>query len=236
MPDSQNASKNVSISRLGLSMIYVLLYPVLLFLISGDIHWVECWIFSAWFLTSTLITLIYLYCKNPDLLAERYLMRGREGQKKWDKYFLYLITVIYFAWFAIMPLDARRFEWTKNFPLWLEALGAIMLFISSFFMFRSLADNTFTSPLIRIQKERNQYVVSTGVYGFVRHPMYLGVISMFIGVPMLLGSYYGTLIGVLLSFLFVIRILGEEKMLEAELEGYIEYKNKVKYRLIPFVW
>jgi protein-S-isoprenylcysteine O-methyltransferase Ste14 len=103
-------------------------------------------------------------------------------------------------------------------------------------LYRSYTDNPFVSPLVRIQKERKQYVVSTGVYGFVRYPMYLGAIFMFVGTPMLLGSKYGILIGAIISLLLVARIIGEEKMLIEELEGYADYKKKVRYRLIPFVW
>lgn len=226
----------VSLLHIVLAMIYVLFYPALLLFISGDMFWVECWVFAIWFFTSSLTTILYLYYKDPDLLAERFKIKGREGQQKWDKYFLWLVTVVYFAWFVIMPLDAKRFEWSKNFPLWLEIFGGFSLIISSFLMLRAMIDNTFTSPLIRIQKERNQHVVSTGIYGFVRHPMYVGAIFMFLGVPMLLGSIYGILVGLVLTLLFIIRILGEEKMLEAELEGYKDYEKKVKYRLIPFVW
>jgi len=90
--------------------------------------------------------------------------------------------------------------------------------------------------MIRIQAERKQYVVSTGVYGFVRHPTYLGAILQFIGAPLLLGSVFGVLTGATLIFLLAGRIIGEEKMLVNELEGYSDYKKKVRYRLIPYVW
>ena len=89
---------------------------------------------------------------------------------------------------------------------------------------------------MRIQSERKQQVVSTGVYSFVRHPMYLAALLLFIGTPMLLGSLYGIIIGLVVLLLLVARIIGEEKMLVNELEGYADYKKKVKYRLIPFVW
>lgn len=135
-----------------------------------------------------------------------------------------------------MPLDAERFAWTTNFPTWLEVLGLILLFGSAFLLFRSYKDNTYLSPLVRIQSERDQKVVSTGVYGFVRHPMYLGALMLFLGTPLLLGSFYGLLIGILLCLLVVIRIVGEEKMLMEELDGYRDYKKKVKYHIIPYIW
>jgi protein-S-isoprenylcysteine O-methyltransferase Ste14 len=135
-----------------------------------------------------------------------------------------------------MPLDAKRFMWTQNFPLWLEMIGGIALIVSAYFMLRAYIDNTYLSPLVRIQKERGQKVISTGVYGIIRHPLYLGGILFCIGTPLLLGSVYGILIGVLGSILITGRIFGEEKVLLEELEGYDEYKKKVKYRLIPHIW
>ena len=126
--------------------------------------------------------------------------------------------------------------WTQNFPLWLEIVGLIALIGSAYFLLYSYIDNTYLSPLVRIQKERKQKVVSTGVYGIVRHPMYLGGILLFIGTPLLLGSFYGIIIGILVSLFVIGRIFGEEKVLVNELEGYEEYKKKVKYRLIPYVW
>ena len=97
-------------------------------------------------------------------------------------------------------------------------------------------DNTFASALVRIQRERNHAVVSTGVYGFVRHPMYCGAMLMALGAPILLSSKYGVMAGVLSTFMLAGRIVGEEKMLVEDLEGYGDYKKRVKYRLIPFVW
>ncbi len=102
--------------------------------------------------------------------------------------------------------------------------------------FRSYTDNTFLSPLVRIQEDRKQRVVSTGVYGFVRHPMYLGGILMFLGTPLLLGSSLGVIAGLALTILLMARVAGEEKMLAGELEGYRKYMQKVRYRLFPFLW
>jgi protein-S-isoprenylcysteine O-methyltransferase Ste14 len=177
-----------------------------------------------------------LYRKDPDLLAERYKQPGTANQKGWDKYVVFGLLIGFIIWIVIMPLDAKRFGWTTYFPLWLKFLGGIGLVLSFFFFFRSYTDNTFVSPLVRIQTERKQQVVSSGVYGFVRHPMYLAGSLLFIATPLLLGSAFGIIIGLLLVFLLIARIEGEEKMLINELEGYSDYKKKVKYRLIPYIW
>jgi protein-S-isoprenylcysteine O-methyltransferase Ste14 len=231
------AGKNkLTPGRLILTAIYILIFPTLVLILSGDWRWVEGWIFDIWFTALCATTIIYLYRKDPALLAERYRQPGTANEKGWDRYVVYMLVLGFVLWIVIMPLDAKRYGWSPGFPLWLKILGGILLLLSSFLFFRSYADNTFVSPLVRIQSERKQRVVSTGVYGFVRHPMYLGGILLFIGTPLLLGSMYGLLIGVLISFLLVARILGEEKMLVKELDGYADYRKKVRYRLIPFIW
>jgi protein-S-isoprenylcysteine O-methyltransferase Ste14 len=222
--------------RMVLSGLYVLIFPALILFLSGDWLWVEGWIFDIWFVGLCATTIVYLHRNDPALLAERYKQPGTGNQRGWDKYVVVGLVLGFILWIVIMPLDAKRYGWSEGFPLWLKILGGIGLLLSSFLFFRSYADNTFLSPLVRIQAERKQRVVSTGVYGFVRHPMYLGGVLLFVGTPMLLGSIYGVLIGVLISFLLVARIVGEEGMLVKELEGYREYKKKVKYRLIPLIW
>lgn len=232
----ETEKNKLTAGRMILTAIYILIFPALILFLSGDWLWVEGWIFNIWFVALCATTIIYLYRNDPALLAERYKQPGTANQRGWDKYVVYGLVLGFILWIVIMPLDAKRYGWSADFPLWLKILGGIGLLLSSFLFYRSYADNTFVSPLVRIQAERKQQVVSTGVYGFVRHPMYLGGILLFIGTPMLLGSIYGVLIGVLISFLLVARIVGEERMLVKELEGYADYRKKVKYRLIPFIW
>lgn len=216
----------------------ILIFAIAVFVVflSGNWSWVEGWIFGLWFVALSLSRNIYLYRSDPELLEERFRNPGTGNQKGWDKYLMSLLIVLFFVWFIIMPLDAERYAWTVNFPAWLRVVGGIFLVISFFFNYRAYTDNTFLSPLVRIQSERKQQVVSTGVYGFVRHPMYLGAVLLFIGAPLLFGSKYGILLGILMFFVVALRIVGEEKMLLLELEGYDDYKKKVKNRLIPFLW
>lgn len=231
------AEKNkLTPARLVLTAIYILIFPALILVLSGDWLWIEGWIFNIWFLALCATTIIYLYRKDPALLVERYRQPGTASQRVWDKYVVYGLVLGFMLWIVIMPLDAKRYGWSPAFPVWLKIIGGVGLILSSFLFFRSYADNTFVSALVRIQAERKQRVVSTGVYGFVRHPMYLGGILLFIGTPMLLGSMYGLIIGILISFLLAGRIIGEERMLVKELDGYAEYREKVRYRLIPFIW
>jgi protein-S-isoprenylcysteine O-methyltransferase Ste14 len=163
-------------------------------------------------------------------------MPGNDNQKSWDKYVQSISYIAFFMWLAIMPLDAKRFEWTKYFPLWLKILGGFALIPALYFIYRATAENTFLSAMVRIQDDRKQHVISTGVYGFVRHPLYLGCLLMLLGGPLMLGSKYSLIIGLIAVFMLAGRIIGEEKMLVNELEGYKEYREKVKYRLLPFIW
>jgi protein-S-isoprenylcysteine O-methyltransferase Ste14 len=212
------------------------IFPAILLFLSGNWIWIQGWIYSIWFLGLCYTTIIFLYRHDSALLEERYKQPGSEGENGWDKYFVIILFISFILWILIMLLDAERFNWTTNFPLWLEALGLILLFGSAFLLFRSYKDNTFLSPLVRMQSEIDQKVVSTVVYGFVRHQMYLGAVLLFLGTPMLLGSMYGLLIGLFLCLLIVFRIMGEEKMLMEELDGYGDYKKKVKYHIILHIW
>lgn len=218
------------------AFLYILIFPALLLILSGDLLWPSGWIFCIWFVLLCYSTILYLYKKDPALLEERYRKPGTGNQEVWDRSVVYGLVIGFTFWIVIMPLDAKRFGWSPVFPLWLNILGGVMLAGSFFLFFRSYTDNTFLSPLVRFQEERKQQVVSTGVYGIVRHPMYLGAILMFAGAPLLLGSGYGLLPGLALTVLLMVRINGEEKMLARELEGYREYMQKVRYRLVPFLW
>ncbi|MGA2158198.1 MAG: isoprenylcysteine carboxylmethyltransferase family protein [Dehalococcoidia bacterium] len=222
--------------RVIYTAVWILIWPVVLLWLSGDWLWPEGWIFNIWFLALCFTTVISLYIKDPALLAERYQKPGEAGQKGWDRYIVYGLVLGFIAWAVIMPLDARRFVWTSGFPVWVKAVGIVAMVLSFILFYRALTENSFASPLVRIQAERKQQVISSGTYSLVRHPMYLAGILMFMGVPLLLGSLYGLLLGVLVLFLIAFRITGEEKMLDDELEGYADYKKKVKYRLMPFIW
>jgi len=218
------------------SLTAILFFPAIVLIASGDWRWVEGWIFSGWFVAMVLSATIYLVRRDPALLAERSRVRFAENQKAWDKYVLITIYVLFMAWFIIMPLDARRFRWSPEFPAWLKVLGGLMLVPALYLIFQSTAENTFASTMVRIQKERKQRVISTGVYGLVRHPMYLGAVLMLFGAPLLLGSLAGVIIAIVALLVLVGRILGEEEMLKNELEGYSDYSKTVRSRLIPFVW
>ena len=233
---NSNNDATVPLSRVIGSLFYLLFFPVILFFLAGDWRWAEGWMYSIIFQLMSFGTLFYLYFHDPALLKERYGSPIQQTQKPWDKVLLSLFFVEFIVWFAIMPLDARRFRWSPAFPLWLRALGALLQIVATYFVFEALRENTFAAPVVKMQKERGQKVISTGLYGIVRHPMYAGATLLFISSPLLLGSIYGLAISLVLIVTIGARAVGEEAMLKEELEGYRDYMRKVRWRMIPYVF
>ena len=211
------------------------IYLGLLLGLSGDWRWMEGWIFGVWFVSFAAAVLLWLRAKDPALLAERFRMPGTGGESRSDLAIVIGLKLCWLAFFIVPPLDVR-YGWTPRLPLWCEVCGGILLLVGSFPFFRAFTDNTFASQLVRIQTERGQHVIDTGLYGFVRHPMYLGATLVFVGGALLLGSISGLLLALAMVGLLVVRIFGEEKLLARDLEGYKEYLQKVRYRLLPHVW
>jgi protein-S-isoprenylcysteine O-methyltransferase Ste14 len=231
-------AKSVSTRRLAGTTLWVAAWPALMFVLAGHVNWLEGWLFTGWLIGLYATVTLWLYLKDPALLAERHRQasKGSNRIERQDRLLVLLLFLGFTAWIVLMPLDARRFGWTPDFPLRLKALGGVLLMLSSFFLFRAFHDNTFLSGLARIQSERKQRVVSTGVYAFVRHPMYLGMILMFTGAPLLLASRFGLVMAAAITLLLAFRITREERLLAEELDEYEEYRRKVRHRLLPFVW
>ncbi|MGI6580944.1 MAG: isoprenylcysteine carboxylmethyltransferase family protein [Erysipelotrichia bacterium] len=126
-----------------------------------------------------------------------------------------------------------RFSWTKVNDIVLIA-ASVCLLLGYFIYMKVIRENAYLSRVVEVQK--NQKVIDTGLYGLIRHPMYLATLLMFLAIPLVLGSYIGFMIMLIYPLAIVIRIKDEEEVLDKNLEGYLEYKEKVKYRLIPFIW
>ena len=231
-----NSAETVPRSKLIGAFFYLLFFPVILLSLAGDVRWTEGWVFSIIFYVMCSANLLYLNFKDPALLKERFGSPVQKAQKSWDKFVLMLFFVEFLVWFAIMPLDARRFGWSPVFPLWTRLTGVILLLAAMTLLFEALRENTFAAPVVKMQKERGQHVISTGLYAIVRHPMYAGAVLLFISTPLLLGSVYGLALGLLLIVTIAARSVGEEAMLKRELDGYSDYMKKVKWRIIPFVF
>jgi protein-S-isoprenylcysteine O-methyltransferase Ste14 len=172
---------------------------------------------------------------DPALLKERLRPPIQKAQSTSDKIVTGLLVLLYFSWFVFMGLDAVRFKWSAV-PPWLAAPGALGVLLACYIAYLTFRENSFAVPVVKIQKERAQTVITTGPYRYVRHPLYAGMIFYLLGAPLLFGSWWGLLWGLALLGLFAIRILIEERALREELQGYNEYAARVRFRLIPLVW
>jgi protein-S-isoprenylcysteine O-methyltransferase Ste14 len=215
-------------------VITLLVYALPLFIPSGVHAWLAAWIFLALWFGSWFFIQIWLFRQNPDLFWER--MRNQTSdQKSLDKIIYPLLHVSMFLWLLFTAYDADRFHWSPV-PIWLQWFGAIILLCSFFLYFLTFRENTFLSALVRVQQDRGQKVISTGPYHYVRHPMYAATCIFVLGTPLLLGTWYGILLGPIVTIVLAWRSVLEERTLKKELPGYYEYMTQVKYRLIPFVW
>lgn len=210
-------------------------FGLALFLSAGTLTWVAGWAFLVLFFGFTAILSWWLLRHNPDLLRERLTGIGKANQPAWDKVFFAVIEAFFMAWIVLMPLDAVRFHWS-HMPRWLQMAGAVLLVGSFGLFFATFRENPYLSPAVRLQPERGQTVVSTGPYRYVRHPMYAGVIPFAAGTALLLGSWYGLLLVVILIVAIAYRAVREERVLRSELPGYDAYMARVKYRFIPYLW
>ena len=208
---------------------------VLLFVPAGTLAWPAGWALLIEFsIASTLITR-WLLRHNPELLAERMAPLIQRDQKPWDKVLMAAFLFLWCAWLVVMSLDAARFGWS-DVPLWLQALGAIAIAVGMYITFLTMRANTFAAPVVKIQAARGHRVVSDGPYAVVRHPMYGGALLLIAGIPLLLGSWWGLAMALIIVLLLAIRAVMEERTLMAELPGYSDYAARVRYRMIPMVW
>jgi protein-S-isoprenylcysteine O-methyltransferase Ste14 len=210
-------------------------FALALFLAAGTVAWPAGWAFLVLFFGFTLALTRWLLRHDPGLLAERMTGIGKPDQKTWDKLFFGAANVLFLAWLIVMPLDAVRFHWSHT-PGWLQVAGALLMLGSFYLFFLTFRENAYLSPAVRVQTEREQTVVSTGPYHYVRHPMYATAILMLTGATLLMGSWVGFLPLAVLAVGIAWRAVQEERTLRAELPGYAAYMARVKYRLIPYVW
>jgi protein-S-isoprenylcysteine O-methyltransferase Ste14 len=226
------------------SVVYGLMFPAAFFVLAGDFTWIEGWIFTIILLVWSSALMIYLVKKDPELLRERLVLpiqkEKKEGQdisqKRWDKPIIAILFIFFAIWIIGTPLDAKRFALSPEFPVLVKVIGALFLNSGLAIALKTLMDNPFAASLARVQKDRKQRVVSTGIYSVVRHPLYLGGILWLMGTPLLFGSLIGIGCTIGMSIFFAIRAVKEEGMLEDELGGYDEYRKKVRYRIIPFIF
>ena len=201
----------------------------LVFLPAGTLAYIDGWVFIAVLFIPIFIMGIVLLCKAPELLKKRLDSREKEKTQKGVVAFSGLV---FLASFVVSGLD-YNFGWS-SIPKVVKIISALV-FIAFYGIYAEvMRENAYLSRVIKVQE--NQTVVSTGLYGIVRHPMYAATIFMFLCIPLILGSLISFFIMLAYPMIIVVRIINEEKVLTEQLEGYKEYKQKVKYRIIPLVW
>ncbi len=211
----------------------VVMLALLLFLAAGTVNWIAGWamvIVMAGWVTATAIVVIPRY---PELLAER--TGPKKGAKTWDTALLGLYGAAMMIMWIVAGLDVRN-NWSSGIEPLAQIIALLIVIASYALVVWATGTNAFFSQVVRIQTERGHTVVSTGPYRYVRHPAYVGMILVVLGAPIMLASWWALLPGVVSAALVIVRTTLEDRTLQAELTGYVEYAQRVRYRLIPGFW
>jgi protein-S-isoprenylcysteine O-methyltransferase Ste14 len=229
MIHSSAAMKNLFIKAVGGLLYIFVAISGLIFLSAWTVNYWQAWAFLAVFTISISAIFIYLARYDPSLLARR--IKTAE-KKKSQKIIRSLVNLGFTAAIVVSALD-HRFAWSA-LPSQFVFVGDAVVLLGLLMIFFVFRENTFTAQTVEV--EAGQSVISTGPYALVRHPMYVGGLVFMLGIPLALGSWWGLLIIALFAPVIAWRIIDEEKLLAKDLPGYGEYRTKVRYRLVPFVW
>lgn len=207
----------------------ILIIFLLVFLPAGTIKFWNGWLFIALLFIPMFIAGVVMMIKSPDLLRRRLNIKEKQSEQK---EVIVISGLMFLVGFIVAGLNFR-FNWLQ-LPNYLVILGSVVFIISYIIYAEVLRENAFL--LRTIEVEKGQKLVDTGLYGVVRHPMYAATIFLFLSMPLILGSLYSFVIFLIYPFIISKRIKNEEKVLEENLKGYKEYKEKVKYKMFPFIW
>lgn len=207
----------------------ILLVGLLIFLPAGTLNYFNGWLLCGILFIPMLIVGIVLMIKSPELLKRRLSAKEKIGEQK---IVILLSLLMFICGFVLAGLDFR-FGWIK-LPNFVSIIGCILFIIAYLLYVEVLRENVYLSRTIEVSE--NQKVIDTGLYSIVRHPMYMATIILFLSMPLVLGSIISFIVFLIYPFIIIKRLKNEEEFLEKELKGYKEYKEKVKYRLIPFIW
>lgn len=207
----------------------LLLVGLLIFLPAGTLAYANGWLLIGVLFVPMLVAGFVMYFRSPDFLAKR--LDGKEKQGT-QKGVVALSGVMFIAGFVVAGLD-HRFGWSEM-PCWVVITASVLFLVAYALYAEVMRENAYLSRTVKV--EEGQKVVDTGLYGIVRHPMYMATVLLFLMIPLILGSWYAMIAFAFYPVIIVVRLTDEEKLLTRELDGYAEYKRKVKYRIIPFVW
>ena len=206
---------------------------VALFWSAGRMDWWPAWASIAVMLAWITATAIVILFNQPDLLAER--LGPRKGAKSWDTAIMSILGLTQLARYIVAGLD-QRYGWTGGFPFAAQIAALICVSLGYALVVWATASNAFFSQIVRIQSERGHAVVTGGPYHYVRHPAYVGAILYELAVPVLLASWWALIASGLSAILLILRTALEDRTLQAELAGYVDYARQVRHRLLPGIW
>lgn len=207
----------------------LLLVGLLIFLPAGTLQFTYGWLFTGLLFIPMLIAGFVMYFKSPDFLARRLDAREKQATQKGV---VALSGLMFIVGFVVAGLD-YRFGWSKM-PLPVTVAASVLFLLAYILYAEVMRENTYLSRTVKV--EEGQTVVDTGLYSIVRHPMYMATILLFLMIPVVLGSWYALIVFAFYPAIIIVRLKDEEDLLTRELPGYEEYKQKVKYRMIPFIW
>jgi protein-S-isoprenylcysteine O-methyltransferase Ste14 len=208
----------------------IVLFAVLLFVSAGRLVWYWAWIYLG---TYIVIITINAFILPNDLIEER--GKSKENVKKWDRVIMTLNIFPALGLLVVAGLD-YRFGWAPKLNSWIQVVALVLMILGNAFFTWAMLSNHFFSTAVRIQFDRSHQVATGGPYNYMRHPGYVGFIVINLATPLILGSLWALIPGAIMAVLFIIRTALEDSTLQKELEGYKEYAQKVKYRLIPGIW
>ncbi len=214
----------------------VAIFGGFLFLPAGRLDWWRAWVFLGVVFVCAVASTVSVYRANPDVLAERFKWPLQKGQPRADKIVVVLLIAGFLGVMAFIPLDVFRFHLLAKPGTFVSSVGIGLFAAGWWIMTLALRENAFAAPVVGHQQERQHKVIDTGVYEVVRHPMYAGCVPLVIGMPLWPESYTAALLASVPIGMVVLRIRIEEWFLRRELAGYDGYTERVRYRLIPFVW
>lgn len=225
------------IVKLILSVVWnAMIFGVLLFLPAGTLHWPRAWWFLAFVVAAGAISMLSVFPGRQELLKERLKPPIQKGQPVADRVVVIALLCSFLALVVSIPLDVFRFHFLPQPGLLVSSLGLVLFIAGWWIVSLAMKENNFATSVVRHQAERHQVVVESGVYAIVRHPMYVGGLLLFVGMPLWLESYAATLLAIVPIALIIVRITIEERFLRRELPGYEAYTGKVRYRLVPGLW
>lgn len=206
-----------------------LMVGLLIFLPAGTLHYAKGWLFMALLFIPMLGAGFVMLAKSPELLKKRLDAKEKQAAQKGVLAFSGLM---FLGGFVVAGLDFR-YGWS-HIPTVVTIIASLLFLLAYLLYAEVLRENAYLSRTIRV--EEGQTVVDTGLYGIVRHPMYSATLLLFLAMPLILGSWYALVVFAFYPVIIVVRLKDEERLLTQELQGYAEYKQKVKYRLLPFIW